>query len=77
VVVPGVDQLQRDDRPAEVVLGLEVRGEFGPEPGAREQEPLGEQQVALALVDRLGLVGIEAGVAEPVEVGRASAARSG
>ena len=42
VVVARVDQLQRDDRAAEQLLRLGVRGVVGAEAGAGEQEPVGD-----------------------------------
>jgi hypothetical protein len=52
--------LQSDDRTAEALLRLGVRRMVGAEAGTGEQELLGEQQVALTLVDRLRIVRLEA-----------------
>src|SRR2546423_1670330 len=70
VVEARVDQVERDDRAAEQLLRLGVRVQVGAEPGAGEQEALGQQQVALALVDALRLLGEEAVAGEPVQVRR-------
>jgi hypothetical protein len=69
VVEPRVDELERDHRPAEDLLRAGMRGVCRAEPRAGQQHVAGEEQVALALVDELGLVHLEAGALEPRPVG--------
>ena len=70
VVVGRVDQLQRDHRTLEDLLGLGVRRVGRAEPGAGQQHVPGQQDVALALVGVLGHGHAEAPLAEPGRVRR-------
>ncbi|GAB3954543.1 hypothetical protein GCM10027614_61810 [Micromonospora vulcania] len=70
VVEAWVDELHGDHRVAEDLLQLGVRGVRGAEAGAGQQVITGQQDVALALVDVLRVVHLEAGGLEPRPVGR-------
>ena len=70
VVVAGVDQAQRDDLDAQDARGLGVRGHLGAEAGAGEHPVADDDEVALALVDVLGLDDLDAELAQPGGEGR-------
>ena len=63
-------QLQRHDLAAQHPGGLRVRARVGAEAGAGQHQVTDDEQVALALVDELGLDDPQAGAAEPGGVRR-------
>ena len=68
VVVVRADQVERDDRAAEQLLQLGVRGAVGAEAGAGQDQVADDEQVALALVGLAGGVRDVAAVGEPLLV---------